>query len=250
MLNGLFHPVTMDNRITKLNNTDSDYFVWLDKQNNPPKSYWRHPITSEQELMEYKKLFQSKYGISLGAYIQIKRVYFLLNNTQGEDKFYFSYLGTPLGTMLAVSSEQGLCLLEFLDRRMLETELMEIIKLRKACFCFEQDYHHELAVQLTNYFNQTQTTFNYPLDMIGTAFQQQVWHALLEIPYGTTACYSEQAEKLNCPTATRAVAAANGKNKISILVPCHRVLQKNGQLGGYGGGIERKRFLLDLESKN
>jgi methylated-DNA-[protein]-cysteine S-methyltransferase len=101
--------------------------------------------------------------------------------------------------------------------------------------------------QLTEYFTGQRTEFDLPMNMLGTPFQQRVWTALQDIPYGETISYGELAELLGNPKAGRAVGLANGKNPISIIVPCHRVVGANGDLTGYGGGIERKRHLLDFE---
>ena len=107
---------------------------------------------------------------------------------------------------------------------------------------------HETAAQLERYFRGALREFDVPLDLQGTEFQKRVWSALLEIPYGETRSYSDLARRLGKPNATRAVGAANGANPIAIIVPCHRVIASNGSLWGYGGGLERKRFLLDLEA--
>ena len=101
--------------------------------------------------------------------------------------------------------------------------------------------------QLAEYFAGSRQDFDLPLRPQGTAFQQTVWQALLDIPYGTTESYGELARRIGQPTASRAVGLANGRNPISIVIPCHRVVGANGSLTGYGGGIERKRTLLDLE---
>jgi methylated-DNA-[protein]-cysteine S-methyltransferase len=103
------------------------------------------------------------------------------------------------------------------------------------------------ARQLADYFDGRLTVFDLPLDMAGTPFQQRVWAALLDIPYGATATYGQLAADLGNPSASRAVGLANGRNPVSIIVPCHRVVGSDGSLTGYGGGLERKRFLLDLE---
>ena len=101
--------------------------------------------------------------------------------------------------------------------------------------------------QLTEYFDRSRTTFDLPLDPPGTTFQQQVWGLLRGIPYGTTTSYGELALRLGDPRATRAVGAANGKNPIPIIVPCHRVVGARGELTGFGGGLDRKRWLLEHE---
>ncbi|MBT8241793.1 MAG: methylated-DNA--[protein]-cysteine S-methyltransferase [Acidimicrobiia bacterium] len=101
--------------------------------------------------------------------------------------------------------------------------------------------------ELTEFFDGSRTNFTVPLDLRGTEFQRAVWESLTEIPFGQTVSYAEQAARLGRPTAVRAVASANGKNPVSIMVPCHRVIGSNGTLTGYAGGLEAKRLLLDLE---
>jgi methylated-DNA-[protein]-cysteine S-methyltransferase len=105
----------------------------------------------------------------------------------------------------------------------------------------------EIKQQLTAYFAGTLTEFELPLQMQGTLFQQRVWKALKTIPYGTTISYGELAQQIEQPTASRAVGLANGRNPVSIIVPCHRVIGASGKLTGYGGGIERKQWLLNHE---
>jgi methylated-DNA-[protein]-cysteine S-methyltransferase len=103
-------------------------------------------------------------------------------------------------------------------------------------------------VQLNEYFAGRRTVFDVPLVMNGSPFQRRVWAALREIPYGESTSYGELARRIGVPSAARAVGVANGRNPISIIVPCHRVIGADGSLTGYGGGTERKRFLLDLEA--
>jgi methylated-DNA-[protein]-cysteine S-methyltransferase len=105
----------------------------------------------------------------------------------------------------------------------------------------------EVIRQLTEYFAGRRTRFDLPVTLAGTEFQRTVWAALRAIPYGETVSYGELADRLGRPTASRAVGLANGKNPIGIIVPCHRVVGANGDLTGYGGGLDRKRFLLDFE---
>ena len=157
---------------------------------------------------------------------------------------------TPLGPMFACATEKGLCLLEFVDRRMLETEYKDLQKLLKAKIIIGENAHIKQAKkEIKEYFDGSRKTFDVALHTPGTEFQNAVWKLLLKIPYGTTSTYQAQAEKLNKPTAIRAVARANGFNRIAIIVPCHRVIGKNGDLLGYGGGLERKQWLLNHESE-
>jgi AraC family transcriptional regulator of adaptative response/methylated-DNA-[protein]-cysteine methyltransferase len=155
---------------------------------------------------------------------------------------------TPLGPVLAGATEGGLCLLEFIDRRMLETQLARLQRLfGRRIVPGTHPIFAILADQLGNYFRATLRRFTIPLDVRGTEFQLRVWAALQEIPYGETRSYKQQAEAIGMPTAVRAVANANGDNRISILIPCHRVIGSDGKLTGYGGGLWRKQFLLNLE---
>jgi len=150
--------------------------------------------------------------------------------------------------MLAGATDEGICLLEFIDRRMLETQIERLKKSLKAEFIPGNNDHFELlSKEIEAYFDGDLKEFTVPLVIPGTAFQQKVWRALQEIPYGGTRSYKEQAERIGNPQAVRAVARANGDNRISIIIPCHRVIGSDGSLTGYGGGLWRKQFLLDIE---
>jgi AraC family transcriptional regulator of adaptative response/methylated-DNA-[protein]-cysteine methyltransferase len=158
---------------------------------------------------------------------------------------------TPLGPMLAAATEEGICLLEFADRRMLETELQGLSKLLKTEFVPGFSKHFDtLNTQLEEYFGGKRKKFDLPLVLAGTPFQKKVWIQLQTIAYGTTRSYGEQAEAIGVRKAVRAVARANGENRIAIIIPCHRVIGADGRLVGYGGGLWRKRWLLNLESSN
>jgi AraC family transcriptional regulator, regulatory protein of adaptative response / methylated-DNA-[protein]-cysteine methyltransferase len=162
-----------------------------------------------------------------------------------------SRIVTPLGPVLIVATEQGICLIEFTDRRMLETELRQLQKIYKASILPGKSKYFALAEgQLAEYFEGKRKTFDLPLLTPGTAFQQSVWRALQEIPYGDTRSYKQQAILLGNPHAVRAVARANGFNRLCIVVPCHRVIGEDGHPTGYGGGIWRKKWLLQHEAKH
>jgi AraC family transcriptional regulator of adaptative response/methylated-DNA-[protein]-cysteine methyltransferase len=157
---------------------------------------------------------------------------------------------TPLGPMLAGALADRICLLEFIDRKMIETQLKRIKKIFNAEIVpGTNQAFPALEKELTEYFAGERKEFNVKLAFNGTSFQVKVWEALKEIPYGKTVSYKEQAVKVGV-TAVRAVGKANGDNRIAIIIPCHRVIGSNGNLVGYGGGIWRKRFLLDLEKKH
>ncbi len=156
---------------------------------------------------------------------------------------------TPLGPMLAGAVPEGICLLEFVDRRMMETQLARLRRQLGAELVPGASPHFDaLQRQLDEYFAGARRRFDLPLVLAGTPFQRRAWAALLEIPYGATRSYAEQATAVGAPRAVRAVARANGDNRVSIVVPCHRVIGRDGALTGYGGGLWRKQFLLDLEA--
>jgi len=170
------------------------------------------------------------------------------NKSRHRDLITTTRILTPLGPMLAGATEQGICLLEFVDRRMLETQLKRLNTLLDATCVSGTHAHFDLLhLQLKEYFTGKRKTFTLPLNIPGTAFQQSVWEGLRMIPYGTTRLYQEQAEFLKNPKAIRAVAKANGDNRIAIIIPCHRVIGKDGKLVGYGGGLWRKQYLLEHE---
>ena len=157
---------------------------------------------------------------------------------------------TPFGPMLAGATDQGICMFEFVDRRMLELQLKRLRQAFKAELTPGSHPHFDvLNSQIKEYFKAERETFDLPLVLTGTPFQKKVWKILQTIPYGTTRSYQEQAKLIGQPTAVRAVARANGDNKIAIIIPCHRVIGANGKLTGYGGGLWRKRYLLQLEFK-
>jgi AraC family transcriptional regulator of adaptative response/methylated-DNA-[protein]-cysteine methyltransferase len=158
---------------------------------------------------------------------------------------------TPLGTMYACAVEEGICLLEFTDRKMLETKFKTLSKTLNAIIVQGKNIHFEiLEQQLSEYFKGDRRVFSVPLFTPGTDFQNIVWKALQQIPFGSTRTYKDQALDINKPESVRAVANANGMNRISILVPCHRVVGADGNLTGYGGGVWRKQWLLDMEKNN
>lgn len=155
---------------------------------------------------------------------------------------------TPIGPMFVCSTEKGICLLEFTDRRMLETEFQDLQKRLDAVILSGENEHiKQLKIELTEYFNGDRKNFSVSLHTPTTAFRQQVWDMLVEIPYGETASYKEQAIKIGNPNAVRAVANANGHNRVAIVIPCHRVIGSDGSLTGYAGGLDRKKWLLELE---
>ena len=143
---------------------------------------------------------------------------------------------TPIGTVYAVANQRGLVRLMF-DSKGEESATDEQAKA----------HLDSIERELTEYFDGQLRDFTTPVASQGTAFQQSVWQELCKIPYGETISYSELSNRLGNPLAIRAVAAANGANLLAIVIPCHRVIAANGDLQGYRGGLERKRFLIDHE---
>ncbi len=160
----------------------------------------------------------------------------------------FRRIATPLGPMLAMAEERGLVLLEFVDRPALTAELDELRSRHGYAIAPGQHPHlDDAASQLAEYFAGKRRAFTVPLCTPGSSFEQAVWALLRTIPFGATQGYGEMAERLGKPGAARAVGTANGRNRIAIIVPCHRVIGADGSLTGYGGGKPRKAFLLRLE---
>ncbi len=158
-------------------------------------------------------------------------------------------LESPVGPLLAGVRDGGVCLLEFTDRRMLESQLATLQRrLQAPLVPGGHRWLAQLAAELGDYFAGTRRAFSVPLEAPGTSFQERVWEELTRIPYGETIDYGELARRVGRPGAARAVGTANGMNRIAILIPCHRVVNRSGELGGYGGGLWRKQRLLELES--
>jgi AraC family transcriptional regulator of adaptative response/methylated-DNA-[protein]-cysteine methyltransferase len=158
---------------------------------------------------------------------------------------------TPIGEMVAGATKDGICLLEFSNRKSLSSQIEEIEGLLGTTTKEGSNRHlRMLKKQLKEYFKGKRKEFFLNLLTPGTEFQQAVWKELTRISYGSTRTYQEQADFLKNPLSVRAVAQANGANRISIVIPCHRVIGSDGHLVGYGGGLERKKWLIDHEKKH
>ncbi|PID63881.1 MAG: cysteine methyltransferase [Gammaproteobacteria bacterium] len=161
-----------------------------------------------------------------------------------------SYHKTPIGELVIGTFEGKLCLLDFRYRKMRDRVDNRLTAQLNAGFIErEDDLIHETKKQVDQYLQGIRKEFDLPLLLVGTDFQKHVWTALCEIAYGETASYLEIATKIGNPKAVRAVAGANGANAIALIVPCHRVIESNGGLGGYGGGVAAKKRLLAMECK-
>lgn len=234
-----------------------------------------------------RRQFQRYYGMTFQAYLRARRMGLALRNireggkvidTQVEHGFSSAsgfwrtfkhvfgsppsqaeeipcllarWIDTPLGAMLALADQRGLYLLEFVDRRGLENEILKLRK-RTGSFIVPGDNHilNEISAELKRYFEGEDLNFKTPVVMTGSPFEKSVWKILQSIPTGETRSYGWMAGKLNKPGASRAVGQANGRNQLAIIIPCHRVIRSDGSLSGYGGGVWRKRWLLDHEQSN
>ncbi|WP_038342982.1 methylated-DNA--[protein]-cysteine S-methyltransferase [Acinetobacter sp. A47] len=153
----------------------------------------------------------------------------------------YMYMDSPVGALKLVAHDQALVAVMWDNEDHKRVRLAELVEVR------QHPILHQVKQQLEQYFAGQRQQFDLPLDFQGTAFQQQVWQALLTIPYGETRSYKEIAVQLGNEKAVRAVGAANGKNPISIIAPCHRVIGSSGALVGFAGGLDKKQILLGLE---
>jgi len=157
---------------------------------------------------------------------------------------------TPIGPMLAGATDDGICLLEFTDRRMLPNQLRVLRRrLRRPLVAGRHPHLDALQGELDNYFAGRRRSFDLPLVTPGSPFQERTWSTLRGIAAGSTISYEELASRVGRPAAQRAVGTANGANRIALLIPCHRVVRKNGETGHYGGGRWRKEWLIDHERR-
>jgi AraC family transcriptional regulator of adaptative response/methylated-DNA-[protein]-cysteine methyltransferase len=267
---------------------DEIKMILSDIENNPSEKITDYGLVKKGiEPSRVRRWFLKNHGMTFQAYQRLLRINSAFNNIKDGDKVieaafengYDSLSGfnhsfkkatsinpkdsayndcltytrftTPLGPMMAVASEDGICLFDFTDRRMLETELKQIQKHFKSTILpGKSKYFEPVIKQITEYFEGKRKNFDIPLVTPGTEFQKNVWKVLQTIPYGETRSYKKQAISLGNVKAVRAVANANGDNRISILIPCHRVIGEDGKLVGYGGGLWRKQWLLNLEKEN
>jgi AraC family transcriptional regulator of adaptative response/methylated-DNA-[protein]-cysteine methyltransferase len=170
------------------------------------------------------------------------------NSFKREATLKADWFNTPLGTMIAVCDQSTLHLLEFADRKALPTELIKLRKkVRGDIGIGRFNSTDQIEAELASFYKGESDTFSVPLAYHGSTFTKSVWRALRDIPAGETRSYGDIARTIGRPTATRAVARANGANQIAIIIPCHRVIGADGSLTGYGGGLWRKQKLIELE---
>jgi len=165
------------------------------------------------------------------------------------DPLYIDWLETPMGRMIAIADEAALYLLEFTDRKNMRRQFDRLRKVQgRPVLPGRTDITQKIENELAAYFAGKLSDFQTPLATSGTDFQRSTWNALQTIPHGQTRSYAQLAQMIGKPKAVRAVASANANNGLALIVPCHRVIGSDGGLGGYAGGLKRKRDLLDLEA--
>lgn len=158
-------------------------------------------------------------------------------------------IDTPLGPLEIAATEKGICQVGFAERTVAHGGVEEVTDHYAATIVTGENEHLKQAIrELGEYFAGQRTQFTVALDTPGTPFQREVWTALLDLSYGQTASYGQIAQRIGKPKGSQAVGLANGRNRVAIIVPCHRVVGANGKLTGYAGGIERKKWLLRHES--
>ncbi len=183
----------------------------------------------------FREAFVKTFGLSPGR-------------SRSCDCIVSSWIESPIGPLLTCATSEGICLLEFSDLRRIEGQFSSLRRHFKCAIVPGSNNHIEqLRHELEGYFKNELKNFSVNIHYPGTPFQRMVWSELLRIPYGTTVSYDEIARRIRLPGASRAVGTANGMNRIAIVIPCHRVINKDGNLGGYGGGVWRKKMLLELE---
>lgn len=265
-----------------------DWLVDLLKQveNQPEKKWKDYELTQlGYSPSKIRRYFNKNHGITFQAYLRMSRInQAVLKIKEGDsvtstafahgyeslsgfsetyknmtgfspgkqgDVITVNRISSPLGPLMIGATNEGVCLLEFTDRKMLETQLSVLEKRLKTKLITGKHPMIELAQQqLNEYFEGQRKDFDLPLVVPGTEFQQNAWNALLQIPYGITRSYKQQAHEVGNVKAVRAVARANGENRISIIIPCHRIIGSDGSIVGYGGGIHRKQWLLKHEFEN
>ena len=161
---------------------------------------------------------------------------------------YYDEVPTPLGIMQVGMTEKGICMFEFPIEARIRIHQKKISEFHSETTTRPDEILNALKSQMCAYFEGALTVFDLPLDLIGSDFQCHVWESLLHVPFGKTMSYLELAQQLGNPKSVRAVAQANGQNRLPILVPCHRIIASNGKLTGYSGGLWRKELLLSIEN--
>jgi len=196
--------------------------------------------------------FESGYE-SLSGFNESYRSLFGESASKSKSRTVINVLrfSSPIGSIIVCATEKGVCFLGFIGQKKIEKHFDEIQKQFNAIILPGKNVHlTKVRKEINEYFEGKRKMFSVSLDIVGTDFRKKVWNELLNIPYGKTASYKEQAIAINNSKAVRAVVSANGANKISLIIPCHRVIGSNGSLTGYAGGLHKKSWLLNFEKNN
>lgn len=224
------------------------------RRSNPPRTTTKPAIVAR--LSQLRLGFDLDTTAADAGFESLSGFRDALSKTFGElagkadraNAIHLGWMETPIGPMIAASREGALILLEFTNRQRMETQIETLKKRFKSAFLPEDDVViKQTRRELDEYFAGKRRDFTIPLEYPGTPFEMRVWDELLKIPFGEIRSYEELAEIVSSKGAVRAVGSANGRNRIAIVIPCHRVVNKSGALGGYGGGLWRKQTLLSLE---
>jgi AraC family transcriptional regulator of adaptative response/methylated-DNA-[protein]-cysteine methyltransferase len=204
-----------------------------------PAAELEHPSASGRAAEE--RAFQHAFERTLGRRAATNR---------GPAPIVGDWIASPLGPLFVAAVDDGVCLVEFSDPARLEVQVAALHRHFGGPIVVGEHRHlAQLRAELAGYFAGSLREFGAPLVHPGSAFQRAVWDRLRQIPYGATVSYEALARDVGAPGAQRAVGRANGQNRVSIVIPCHRVVNKSGRLGGYGAGLWRKEWLLDLERR-
>ncbi len=281
-----FRPCKKCSPLTSLGSAPAEIQDLISSVLAEPSKKWKDYDLRERNLSpeRVRRWFQTNHGMTFHAYARAVRVGFALGKMQlgvsptrtafesgfesvsgfndafksitgmspkesaGTDVIHIKRITSPLGILLIGASSSSIVLLEFGDRLKLATQLKTLAtRFQVPVVPGTNEVIEKMEQELSEYFAQQRTTFTVSLDYPGTDFQQETWNALLNIPYGETRSYQNIADDLKRSGAVRAVANANGCNRIAIVIPCHRVIGSDGTLTGYGGGLWRKQRLLELE---
>lgn len=247
-----------DNDIRNLGHSPEKVRRWFKKYMNSTFQSYQRKIRLNgalNNLKEGKKVINSAFDAGYESLSGFSYSFKNLFDQSPQDAaalevIKVSRIATPLGAMYACASTLGICLLEFVDRKNLEDSFKSLLKRRTAKLLPGSNEHLvKIEKELHEYFDGVRQEFSVALDVVGTSFQKMVWNQLSSIPFGATRSYKDQSTMINKPNAVRAVANANSKNRISIIIPCHRVIGADGKLTGYSGGLPRKQWLLEHEAK-
>lgn len=253
-----------------------------------PEKRWKDADFRElgADSSTIRRHFKKRFGMTFVAYARARRMGLALKNIRSGEKIinaqidtgyesasgfhdafsrimgappsnketmilHAEWIDTLLGPMIVIANDDALYLLEFTDRRGLEREIERMRKkLNTAIIPGHTKITNMIKSELGQYFSGRLKTFKTPIALLGTDFQKSVWETLKTIPYGETWSYADLAKAHGNPNAFRAVARANGTNQLPLIIPCHRVINRSGELGGYSGGLSRKQWLLNLEQKH